>query len=56
LDGSALIAKECLDSQLTSGESGVLLKLDLKKAYDHVNWEFLLYLLNRCGFGEKWRD
>jgi hypothetical protein len=34
----------------------VLCKLDLEKAYDHVNWEFLLYLLKRCGFEEKWRD
>jgi hypothetical protein len=23
----------------------VLCKLDLEKAYDHVNWKFLLYLL-----------
>jgi hypothetical protein len=23
------------------------------KAYDHVDWSFLLYLLRRCGFGEK---
>jgi len=30
-------------------------QLDLVKAYDYVNWEFLLYLLRRCGFGEKWR-
>jgi hypothetical protein len=28
---------------------------DLEKAYDHVNWVFLLYLLRRCGFSEKWR-
>jgi hypothetical protein len=27
----------------------------LEKAYDHVLWEFLLYLLHRCGFGEKWK-
>jgi hypothetical protein len=31
----------------------VLSKLDIEKAYDHVNWSLLLYLL-RCGFGEKW--
>jgi hypothetical protein len=30
-------------------------KLDLEKAYDHVNWDFLQYLLHRCGFGEKLR-
>lgn len=34
---------------------GVLCKLDLEKAYDHVNWEFLSYLLGHLGFGLKWR-
>jgi len=33
-----------------------LCKLDLEKAYDHVNWEFLLYLLKRFVFGERWQD
>jgi hypothetical protein len=32
----------------------LLCKLNLEKAYDCVNWEFLLYLLKRSGFGEKW--
>jgi hypothetical protein len=32
----------------------VLCKLDMEKAYDHVDWNFLLYLLKRCSFGERW--
>jgi len=27
-------------------------KMDLEKAYDHVNWDFLLYMLKPCGFGD----
>jgi hypothetical protein len=49
-----LIANECLNRMLKSEEPGVLCKLDMEKAYDHVDWNFLLYLLRRCGFREKW--
>ena len=31
----------------------MLCKLDVEKAYDHVNWDFLIYLLDRCGFPKK---
>ena len=34
----------------------MICKLDVKKTYDHVNWDFLLYLLRRCGFEEKCRS
>ena len=52
---SVLIASECIDSRMKMEVPGVICKLDIEKAYDHVNWNFLMYLLKQCGFSEKWR-
>jgi len=47
---SVLITNECLDSRLKAGIPGVLRKLDVEKAFDHVSWDFLMYTLQRCVF------
>ena len=52
---SMLIDNESLDSRLKSSIPGVVCKLDLEKAYDYVNWNFLIYMLRRCGFNDRWR-
>ncbi|RVW30293.1 Transposon TX1 uncharacterized 149 kDa protein [Vitis vinifera] len=50
---AALVANEVIDSVLKRKESGVLCKLDLEKAYDRINWDFLLSVMQRMGFGRN---
>ena len=49
-----LIANEVIDSILKNNENGILCKLDIEKAYYNVDWSFLLTVMQKMGFGEKW--
>ena len=51
---AVLIANEAVDSILRRKERGILCKLDIEKAYDHIRWDFLQQTLERMGFGSKW--
>ena len=55
LDG-VLVANECIHSRYKDKSPGLICKLHLEKAFDMVHWDFLLYLLRRMGFRDKWRD
>ena len=53
LDAS-LIANEVIDAWQKRGEKGIICKLDIEKAYDSINWQFLMKVMQKMGFGSKW--
>ncbi|TQE06757.1 hypothetical protein C1H46_007626 [Malus baccata] len=50
-----LIANEVVEEIRQKKEKGLVLKIDFEKAYDHVEWRFLEEVLQRKGFGNRWR-
>ncbi|XP_071740013.1 uncharacterized protein [Rutidosis leptorrhynchoides] len=54
LDG-ALIVNESIDFLKAKKKKGILFKVDFEKAFDCLNWNFLLEVMKSMGFGEKWR-
>jgi hypothetical protein len=51
---SVVVAHELVYSMNKSKTPGVVIKLDYEKAYDRVNIDFLLEILQLRGFGERW--
>lgn len=50
---SVLIANEIVHEAKRKKLPTFVLKIDYEKAYDSVKWDFLLYMLRRMKFGEK---
>ena len=50
---ATLIANEVVDSMLRRNDGGLISKLDIEKAYDHLNWKFVLEVMRRMGFGHR---
>lgn len=55
MDG-VLVANECIHSRHRVKLPGILCKLYFEKAYNMVDWAFFTYVLQRMGFGRKWRS
>ncbi|XP_059301909.1 uncharacterized protein LOC132053827 [Lycium ferocissimum] len=52
-----LLAQEIIHGIRDKKEGGnVFLKLDMSKAYDRVNWHFIIDVLKKYGFSDKWVD
>ena len=51
---ASLIADEVIDSILRKKDTRVLCKFDIEKAYDEVDWNFLVMVMRRMGFDGKW--
>lgn len=51
---SVVTTHEMLHSTYHSGNLGLVLKLDYEKAFDKVNLDFLIDLLEKRGFGPLW--
>jgi hypothetical protein len=52
-DGIMLLQEILRDAKCRK-QQGVILKIDFEKAYDKVNWDFLLNCCRQKGFSETW--
>ena len=53
MDG-VLSLQEILHESRRKKQQGIVLKLDFEKAYDKVDWDFLLKCIAQKGFSPKW--
>lgn len=51
---NVIISKEIIHHCQQTKQQGVVIKVDLEKAYDKIHWDYLLEILQSRGFGAKW--
>lgn len=49
----SLVANEYIDAMRRAKWDGIICKINMEKAYDHVNWGNLDWVLEKMGFGSK---
>ncbi|GKV27386.1 hypothetical protein SLEP1_g36559 [Rubroshorea leprosula] len=52
---SVLVLNEVVDEVKRKKQESFIFKADFEKAYDCVDWDFLDWMMDRMGFGVKWR-
>lgn len=54
LGDGVLVLNELVDFAKKSKLECIILKVDFEKAYDSVEWSFLVYMMERVGMSPKW--
>ena len=52
---NVVVVKELIFSLQKRGIVGNIVKVDITKAFDTIDWEFLMEILAARGFGTSWR-
>ena len=52
----SLITNEVIDFWHKRKDKWMICKLDIEKAYDSINWNFLMNVLHKMSFGSRWME
>ena len=48
-----LVANDVVEEYRGANKEGLIFKVDFEKAYDHIDWRFLDFVVHRKGFGRN---
>ena len=51
-----LVANEVVEEYRKGNKEGLVFKIDFEKAYDNVSWDFLVFVLYKKNFENRWRS